>query len=95
MIYSRYLRRTLSGGFMGICMTAAAMYGGYHAYHDWTTPYKVTMQSGSYHLLDKGAEKSKVITHSFELGTLEERLKGIAKEPKDDVIRLLERMEKR
>jgi hypothetical protein len=95
MIYSRHLRRAMSGGFMGLCMTAAALYGGYHAYSDWTTPYKVTVQEGSYRLVDKSNDRSKIITSGFELGTLEERLKGIAKEPKDDVIRLLERMEKR
>jgi hypothetical protein len=95
MIFTRYLRSSIGGGFMSACVCAAALYGGYHAYTDYKSPYALLKKDGQYCLMEKATEKRKVITPEFELGTLEQRLSGIFRESKKKVVDALDNLEKK
>jgi hypothetical protein len=95
MIFTRYLRSSIGGGLMSACIFATAVYGGIHLYNDYKSPYELMKKDGQYYLMEKATEKKKIITHDFELGTLEQRLTGIFRDSKKKVVEALDKIEKR
>jgi hypothetical protein len=91
MILTRYVRASMSRGIGSLCITAAVLYGGIAAYKDYVCPYRMDSHRGQWYLVDKKSEARKEITKGFELGTLDERILGILKESKQEVVKSLER----
>jgi len=77
-----------------IVVLAAAMYGGYHAYQDFCSPYRILEEQGVYYLQEKET-KQKLEIHDMQCGSLEHRLGGILKESKERLYQALESAKKR
>jgi hypothetical protein len=90
----RYIRSGIAGGLSSLVLLGLAGYGGYRLYTDHNMPYRLESDSGQHYLVEKLSEKRKAITKSFELGTLEERMRGIIQEPKDKVWEAIEKLRK-
>lgn len=95
MILTRYMRSAIGGGLMSMAITAAAIYGGYHAYVEYKCPYTISKHQGQYYLVEKSTDQKKRITESFELGSLEQRLSGIFRESKKSVVDAMDKLSKR
>jgi len=92
------MNRTMKCGVIprvsSVFVMAAALYGGYHAYQDWVTPYKVEKESGQHYLVDKEQDRRKIITKDFELGSLDDRVGGIFGESKERLLEAIDQAKK-
>jgi len=90
MISRRRMRQTVFGAVASAFVFTSSIVGVYKTYIDFVRPYKILHVNNSYYLKNKTNDEKKVITDSFELGTLEERLRGLAKEPAKALIQTID-----
>ncbi len=71
--------------FTGVLLTVAALYGGYRAWQDYKSPYRLTEENEIYFLVEKATQRKEMITKNFQLGPLDYRIDGILQESKEKV----------
>jgi len=69
-----------------------AIYCVFAWYQQRDCPYTLTQDSGIQYVVKKETRQKKQLTQDFELGTLEQRLRGILKEGKENVRTALEQL---
>ena len=91
----RRLMSTVVPSLSTLVILAAGVYGGYRAWQDYKSPFKLIEDQGAYYLFEKETDNKIRITENFQCGSLEYRVGGILKESKERLYNALENTRKK